>query len=542
MADLPQPGYNRNDGPVIEGDRDAVNTRRAFEEQGPDVAASRIRKEVDSILNSNATTEEKETYFKRYKEGLDGTKGGPNILPELSIAFGLYEKDRLFTSTGKRNLWLTGSENVVDPTKVRSEANRYGNQGNVLYQELVREFGSRFEKIKSENAVNYDDREGYGQKLRLPWMNTYVPEAQLKDKLQEDTRSAENRKAMSVLITHPELFKKIAETHGVDNEITKEEVNTFREKWESDRNLRKELSKNDPIMERRIGNALEVLQNAWSSDNYANNYNNKRGSVLKDHLSNDNMYNWYKIDWFAKDGTVTEASILNGLGYKDLKDAKERTPVLEESRTGKAGEKPLAGVTKLDNFDNTKLLGPNDGPFHVAQRMLKGQEEFFKEPGAFKKAHEDLMHAIGVKVGIHNEKQGSRQVNENNIQDVIKNINDRKNPQLRDWLISRYPGAGEKPASRVEAAGNYNDTRVTAQHSPKEVADNMLRGSELAKDKRAINALTNVLTQEMKGVTRVGVPLIREDNLEDVRKKIEAKEYAALTQWFNRRYPPRDKR
>lgn len=522
--------YNRADGPDREGNRDSANTRRIAEQQGSEAAAAHVRSELRAAETTLGNGSEYRQYVQTYLNGLRGGNGQPDILPSLAIAYGLQGGD--ITRNGRDH----GFGEILDPTKIDDKMRAASRSGNVLDREMYRELGRKHNEIRQNNERDYNFIGGYGQPFARSG-NGVVPVEQARDFQRGIDRTAENRAEMGVLATNDRLRRAIA---GSDGAITKDEAKAFAEKWDrNENNFRREFTNGSRTEEEKITNALDALNRQWDSTNYAHNGINANGSILQDHLTGlGNMYGLFGFSSLTNDGVLSDQSLARGLGFRRLDDAKRNLPAFDRARGDSSSlQSPMAGVQRESNFDNTRLNGRNEGPWHVANRMLQGQEEFFRNaPGGIDKARRDLTTALGVRSGVHNSRLGANQLTEDNMSKVIENINRLDNPALRDWLISRYPGS-QRLESRTEAAANYDDSRIARNgRLPSKIAENMVRGSEIADNQQAKRALQDVLRQQMRG-RREGDNILRPENYDQFRRAIEAKNIEALTTWFRRRYP-----
>ncbi|MBA3992803.1 MAG: hypothetical protein C0469_04690 [Cyanobacteria bacterium DS2.3.42] len=513
MAEAAQP-YDSTRGPVKEAAADAASIRTTLEKDGSDAAVTRLRSEVESVPERD-----RQTYNQALLKSLQGDARMPNILPEMAIAFGIQNSGSIMGSSFK---W--GSEKVVDADKISTAASR---ESNPIYQELYREMGNKYRNLRADNGQNTSLFDSTAQRFTIG--QVHVPESQLRKELATEGVRVEQRRQFGVLAANPKLFDGIAS----GGEITPDSVSSFKDKWDqtgtAGADFRKQYA---PTIEqqRQISQTLDNLKFAFDEER---NKDNKPGSVLKDNITG----------WFARNvtevassyGKMTRESLLSGLGYRSMEEARLRLPA-------DAGGKPIADVTSLSSYDNTKLLNAKDGPRGVATRMLSGQEQFFKdETGGVSKAITDLTTALGVKAGNHDER-AVNQVRPENRDKVIQAIQETGNTRLRDWFVSRYPADMASVAASAAAAGplENSSTKVVPKQGPDAVATNMLKDAGL--DASARQALSQVLHKDI-GVNwksvRSGTALITTDNLEDVRTKIAAKGNSKLIEWFDTKYPKR---
>ena len=313
-------------------------------------------------------------------------------------------------------------------------------------------------------------------------------------------------------------------------------VKDFQDKWNQTGTAGADFRKryaSTPDQQRQVGQTLENLRLSFDD---GKNKDNKPGSMLQDNVSG--FLARHGIEMFSSYGKMTKQSLLDGLGYKSFDEAKLRLPA-------DAGGKPIADVTSLSSYDNTKLLSKNDGPNGVARRMLSGQDQFFKdETGGMSKAIADLTTAIGPASGNYDDR-AVNQAKPENRDSVIKSIEATGNSRLRDWFVSRYPADMSAPLTAATSYGpiDNSSSRVVSKQGPDAVAKNMLEGSGL--DASARQALSKVLYKEI-GVdwksVRAGTPLINPDgnnNVDMVRDKIAATGNSKLIEWFDQKYPRR---
>lgn len=535
-VEIPQGTYNRNVGPDREGSNDAAATRRYYERFGADAASQHVHTELEAARRELFNDPEAlERYTISYVRGLRGNDELSNLLPKLALSYGLQNGDVISHSR-----WRTLSgEQVLDPQKIEDRLSRSTNQ---LEREMFRHAREFYDNFKRQNESSWNVA-GYGQRPLNILGGAIVPVSQAREAIRETDRTRNNREEMSVLATDRKLYESIARggdsSATQDNRISRQDLNNFRRRWDENRDdFRRQFTNGDVMQEEKITIALNALRRQWESQTHAN-AQNRDGSILQNHMSDSTLYNWTGLTWAASDGEMTHESLARGLGFNNLETARRQIPAADRARGDQAtGQSPMSGVRRESNFDNTRLNGRNEGPWHVARRMLQGQEEFFRNaPGGIEKAHRDLTAALGVRAGIHNSRQGANQLTEDNINKVIENINRANNPALRDWLISRYPGAGQRAESRTEAAANYDDSRYsrTSRH-PQKIAENMTRGSEVATDQRAMRALQDVIRQHVRG-RRDGENVLHSENYDAFKRAIEEKNNQALTAWFRRRYP-----
>jgi len=487
-----------------------------LEKDGAEAAVTKLRSEVDAMPERD-----RQAYSTALLKQLQGDSRNPNILPDMAIAFGMQNPSEISRDSSKP--WVR--RQIIDSDKITAAASR---ESNPIYQELYRELGTKYRSMRSENTANGKIWQADSQAWTLGGANVFKD--QFTEELRLDRQRTENRRTMGILAAKPELFKGLS----VGGQISHERVKEFQDQWNQSgaagESFRKKYA-STPDEQRRIGTALENLRTSF--DDERNKYG-QRGSLLENNI-NEFLPNWTGIEWFADYGQMTEKSLLDGLGYRSLDEARKRLPA-------DAGGKPIPEVTSLSNYDNTKLLNRNDGPMGVAKRMLSGQASFFKdEPGGVSKAVADLTAALGVKAGNHDER-AVNQVSQENRDKVIQAIQETGNTRLRDWFVSRYPQDMASVAASAVAAGPLDNasTKVVAKKGPDEVARNMLSGSGLDASARA--DLSKVLHKELdvnwKSV-RAGTPLITAENLEAARAKIEATKNAKLIEWFETKYPRR---
>lgn len=508
--ETPQATYDAARGPQREAAADAANIRTTLERDGAEAAVSRMRAEVDTVPERD-----RQAYNTALLRGLQGDGRSPNVLPDMALTFGLQNGGVLEQSrqAGERIVSATGVQNAV-----RQESNP-------VFQELYREFGTKYRALRQQNGESYN----LSTNLPLIGTDTIVPESQLRQGLESNKLHVENRRSVGLLATHPDLFNGIA---GSDKAISQTEVVAFQNKWNASgqegRDFRKKFAAT-PEMEKKISDTVENLRLAFDSDQ---NTGSKPGSLLEN--NRDNRY----FSAISSYGQMTEASLLRGLGYNSLADAKSRMPV-------DAGGKPIAEVTTLPNFDSTALRR-GEGPSGLAQRMLQGQSEFFKDaPGGAQKALADLTTAMGIRAGNFADRQGQNQVTAEKRNDIIKAIDETGNTRLRDWFISRYPeNAAPSADNRAPAAMDTASSSVVRRQGPDTVARNMLKESGL--DATAQRDLARVLHKDLGvdwNTVREGTRLInpegKPENMEMVREKVEATKNAKLIEWFNTKYPKR---
>ena len=518
MAESAQP-YDSARGPAREAASDATAIRSVLEKEGSDAAVTRLRSEVESVPERDRSA-----YNAALLRNLTGDNNRlPNILPDMAIAFGMQNSGNFM----EQNRWkapLYSADRVVNSDKLTSAASK---EANPVYQELYREMQNRYRALRAENGGNAAFWQHDSQKFRFG--EASVTESQLRRELALDQVRSENRRQFGALASNPKLFDAIAS----GGEITKDSIKSFQERWnqtgQSGADFRKQFA-STPEQQRQIGQTLDNLNYAFDEDRHKGN---KPGSVLKDNVMG--VLNSGYLEFASSYGKMTRDSLLSGLGYRSMEEARMRLPA-------DVGGKPIPDVTSLSNYDNTKLLGKNDGPNSVARRMLAGQEKFFKdEPGGVEKAIADLTKAIGPASGNYTDR-AVNQVTPENRDKVIQSINETGNGKLRDWFVSRYPSDMSAVAAATAATGPLDNasSKVVSKQGPDAVAMNMLKDAGLDASARA--ALSKVLHKEIGvnwGSVKAGTPLITESNLEDVRSKIASTNNSKLIEWFDRKYPRR---
>ena len=518
MAESAQP-YDSARGPVREAAADASGIRTVLEKEGADAAVTRLRSEIESVPERD-----RQTYNAALLRNLQGDSNRmPNILPDMAIAFGMQNSGSFL----EQNRWkspLYSADRIVNSDKLSSAASR---EANPVYQELYREMHNRYRSLKADNGANPYFWQSDSQKFRF--REASVTEEQLKRELAVDGIRSDNRRQFGALVSNPRLFDAIAS----GGEITKDNVTAFQEKWnqsgQTGADFRKQFA-STPEQQRQVGQTLDNLKYAVDEDRHKGN---KPGSVLKDNVMGVMGSGYLEIA--SSYGKMTRDSLLSGLGYKSMDEAKLRLPA-------DLGGKPITDVVSLTNYDNTKLLSKNDGPNGIARRMLSGQEKFFKdEPGGVDKAVADLTKAIGPNSGNYNDR-AVNQITPENRDKVIQSINETGNARLRDWFVSRYPADMSAVAASNAASGPLDNasSKVVSRQGPDAVAKNMLEGSGL--DSSARHALSKVLHKDI-GVNwasvKSGTPLVTNENLEDVRSKISSSGNSKLIEWFDTKYPKR---
>jgi hypothetical protein len=511
--------YDSAKGPTKEAAADAASIRTVLEKDGADAAVTRLRSEVESVPERD-----RQAYNTALFKGLTGDSNKmPNILPDMAIAFGMQNSGSFL----EQNRWKwNDSERIVNPDKLTSAASK---ETNPIYQELYREMYNKFRSLKSENSGNFNPLYAYAQGDRFV-RDYVVPEGQLKEQLATDLVRADNRRQFGVLASNSKLFDAIAS----GGEITQDSLKTFSDRWNqtgtSGADFRKQYA-STPEQQRQIGQTLDNLKYAFDDSRHKDN---KPGSVLQDNKAGFMARN--VTDYFHDYGKMTRDSLLSGLGYKSMDEAKLRLPA-------DVGGKPLADVVPLSSYDNTKLLNRQDGPMGIARRMLSGQDKFFKDaPGGMEKAVTDLTKVLSPSTDGTFVDKAVNQVTPENRDKVIQNIAATGNDTLRDWFVSRYPADMSAVEASTTAAGplDNSSSKVVSKQGPDAVATNMLKDAGL--DASAMKALSSVLYKDL-GVNwksvRSGTPLITNENLEDVRAKIAAKGNDKLIQWFDSKYPKR---
>lgn len=407
----------------------------------------------------------------------------------------------------------TGDSRTISPDKVRSAIVEQGRQGNQFNVELLRSFMSSYEDMRLSQS-----------RFGVSLFAGDLQRATLDTRLGQYKAQAENRQTIGVVAANRELFNAIS---GNDGTITQRDLERFRAQWDAPASQGGNDFRNrfgNAAQQERIATALDALDQRFKATNPPR-------PELKD-----------------GQGNITQETLLRGMGFTTLEQA-----VASHNRLSARNETPMQGVTRLNNFANTKLRA-GEGPQGVANRMLEGQTSLFANaPGGIEKARRDLATAIGTQTGIHNNRLGAPQVTEQNREQVLKNIEATGNAALRDWFVSRYPNRvtsdaptanQNNPARPAERATNYDSTRLHRKEGPQGVANRMLEGqdSQFANTPGGITQARRDLANAI-GVRagihnpRLNSEQVNDGNRDRVLENIRRTGNTALENWFKERYP-----
>ncbi len=536
--DVPPAGYAPNAKPEVEAKGDASTIRTVLERDGATAAADRLRQEVDAVPEA-----QRDAYNKALLTQLQGDGNNKNVLPELAIAFGLQHKDQV---TDHTMMWNLGREGIVSPDKINKAI---AGETNPVYQELYRQFGDKYKQIKADNAAGTGERPQSWDPFEVK-----VPESQLQERLAaSDARhvqQTDNRNKFAELATNPKLFDGIA---GADGAITKDKVQAFQDQWNQSGDAGKAFRAKyatSPDQERRVAQTVEDLKAAYDDPHHKGNVD---GSVLK-----DNRMTTLGIEAGSSYGTMTKDSLLKGMGYANMDEAKRRLPQDVTSPTAAASLKPNPDVNSVTDYKST-AQGYHDGPSQVAANMLKGdatqdQRKFFTNPDEAQRMLTDVLKQPDI---WKFDKQGQPHVTGENRDQVLaaiqaaeaKKATDSSKPannELSNWFASRYPkldSPAAPAAPDVEKAADFGATKVQKGLGADAVTRKILEGSGL--DDNARRQLMGVINnKDVTGVdfrsAKQGTEVLSPTNLEKVRDAIAAlPNNAALKAWFDKRYPQR---
>lgn len=532
--EVPPPGYAANAKPDVEAKGDATNIRTVLERDGATAAADRLRQEVDAVPAA-----QRDAYNAALLKELQGDgRNKTNVLPELAIAFGLQNKANTIDSNFR---W----GDSVSQDKINKAI---AGEKNPVYQELYRQFGDKYKQIKAENAGQSGFSDTYGQSLSP--FETMVPEKQLRERLQQANdkavRQTDVRNKFGELVTNPKLFDGIA---GPDGNITRDKVTAFQEKWnaagETGAAFRRQFAQT-PEQERKVNQTVEDLKNAYDDPRHKNNAD---GAIFK-----DNRVTTLGIEMGSAYGTMTRDTLLKGMGYKDMNEAKARLPV--DAPATNAPIKPIAEVNSVTDYNST-AQAKGDGPAQVANRMLRGdrtqdQTRFFTKPEEAQRMLTDVLKQPDI---WKFDQQGKPHVTAENRDQVLaaikaaeaKKAADTRQPEnseLSNWFASRYPKLDSTaPATPdVQPAADFGASKIIRGQGSDAISRKLVEGQNL--DDGARRALQKVINDKaVTGVdlasARTGTEVINATNLEKVREAVEKANNPQLTAWFNKRYPKR---
>ncbi len=130
---------------------------------------------------------------------------------------------------------------------------------------------------------------------------------------------------------------------------------------------------------------------------------------------------------------ITRETLTRGLGGPEATQN-----LLDDMRRRPDGSLPKP-VTAATDLEATRI-GRQEGPFHVAQRMLAGRD--FADPA---KAQRDMQAALGT---VFDHKQGSPQLEGQKMEKVREAIRQSGNTELYNWYNTRYPQGATFAPSR----------------------------------------------------------------------------------------------
>lgn len=427
-------GYDSSKGPQREALADAISIRKTLNDEGSDAAVNRMRTEINSVPER-----ERAAYNSALLKNLQGDGRASNILPEMSVAFGMQNPNEILRDSKKP--WVT--EKIVDPEKIRSATSR---ETNPVYQELYRQFGAKYQAIRAENGWNPYIWQNKSQMFTLGGVNVF--ESQLHGHQQVDKMQAENRKSLGLLATHPKLFNDIAS----GGDITMEKVERFQENWSQPGAAGVEFRKrygSTQEAQNRVGSTVEQLRMAFDDDR---NKDNKPGAVLKDNVAGV-IPRRTGIEWFNSYGRMTRESLLDGLGYRSIDEAKARTTLTDvrpadakQAQSGKrvSAEKRTDNMSSSSRPDQTAAIDNesskvirNQGPYAVAKNMLAGSD---LDNTALRDLTKVLLKDIGV--DWKSIRVGTPVINlegEGNLELVRSKVQATNNTKLIAWFDKKYP-------------------------------------------------------------------------------------------------------
>ncbi len=509
MADRPiEPGkYDPKQTPERNATADSATIVEEFKTKGADAAYQAMQRELDpQQLSQRGVTEQQRT---EYQTQLVDQLKKANILPELSIAAA---RDRSGKPADKGGADLQ-TNNQYDLAKIRAARD---NATNPVDKALYSTFADKYTDLRNETR----NGRSYGA----------VNDAVLQRHLEKTTAAAKNetfKKDVSVLATRPEVFDAIdrAGTAGrnragatpekTDGKITQENIEAFDKQWNNtDEAARKTFRNGFGTQEQQdqVDRAVKAL----------------KGGLEQPGLTDNNMVEG-RWNPFNANG-ITKDSLTAGLGGPDAV-AKYKAA---ENKLPNGADRPT--VAAAENYTDSRLQR-GQGPWHVANQMLKGQEGQFQDPA---RAQGDLTKALQT---TFKDKQGAEQLGEGRRDKVREEIRKGGNTELLNWFDKRFP---QRPADaapttpQVQRAADYSASRIVNGQGSDAISRKLVEGQNL--DEGARKVLQGIvgnkaITKVDLGSARTGTEVINPTNLEDVRKAVEAAKNTQLTEWFNKRYP-----
>ncbi len=511
MADTPiEPGkYDAKQSPGRNAGVDSTAIVDEFKTKGADAAYQALQKELDpQQLSQRGISEAQRT---EYQTKLVDQLKTAGILPELSIAAA---KDRSGKPTTEGGVDLQTNKQY-DLNKIRTARDTATNP---VDKALYSAFADKYTDLRNETR----NGRAYGA------VNDAVLQQHL-DKTAAAGKNEQFKKDVSVLATRPEVFDAIdrAGTESrnragvtpekTDGKITQENIDAFDKKWNNpDQTERDKYRAGFGTTEQQaqVDKAVKALKAGLEQPGLVDN-----GMV-------DGRYNPFVTNGITKD-TLTA-----GLGGPEAV-AKFKA---EQNKLPNGTDRPV--VAPAENYADSKLQR-GQGPWHVANKMLTGQEGQFQDPA---KAQRDLTKALQT---TFTDRQGAEQLGEGRRDKVREEIRKGGNTELLNWFDKRYPQrAGEAPPAgpQVEKAADFSASRIVSGQGSDAISRKLVEGQSL--DDGARKALQRIVADKSVtgvdlGSAKAGTEVINATNLENVRKAVEAANNPQLKEWFNKRYPKR---
>ncbi|MBX9947775.1 MAG: hypothetical protein K2Y39_01300 [Candidatus Obscuribacterales bacterium] len=511
MADRPiEPGkYDPKQTPERNATVDSTAIIDKYKTDGAEAAYQAMQKELDpqQLAQRGVTEQQRTEYQTKLVEQLQ--KSG--VLPEISIAA---VKDRAGKPADQGGTDLqTG--NRYDINKVRAARDAATNPvDRALYTAFADKYddlrnGNRYAPVNDATLTSHMDRTN----------------AAARAKAQDD----QFKKDISVLATRPEVFDAIDKAgtesrnragvtpEKTDGKITDENIAAFDKKWnDPDETARKKFRETFGTQEQQdqVDRAVKAL----------------RGGLEQNNLTNNNMVEG-RYNPFVTNG-ITKDTLTAGLGgpeavakYKQQENTRPDGTVRPE-------------VAAAQNFADSKL-NRGEGPWHVANQMMKGQEGSFQDPA---KAQRDLTKALQASF---TDRQGAEQLANGGRDKVREEIRKSGNTELLNWFDKRYPKpeGPEKPVVKPEptAVSDFSGTVLKDKNDgPRAIAGRMTQGQEqfFQDPAKATKDLARAIGTEF-GIhnSKQGAPQVTKENYDNVVEAIKKTQNAELLAWFQKRYP-----
>lgn len=515
MADRPiEPGkYDPKQTPERNASVDSTAIVDKYKTDGAEAAYQALQKELDpqQLAQRGVTDQQRTAYQTKLVEQLQ-TAG---VLPEISIAA---VKDRAGKPADQGGSDLQ-TNNQYDINKIRAARD---SATNPVDKALYTAFSDKYNDLRNENRNGraYAPINDAALTRHMDKTNAAA---------RETAQNEQFKKDVSVLATRPEVFDAIdkagTETRNragvvpekTDGKITEENIAAFDKKWnDPNETERKKFRDGFGTQEQQdqVDRAVKAL----------------KGGLEQDRLVNNGMVEG-RWNPFNENG-ITKDTLTAGLGgpeavakYKQQENTRPDGTVRPE-------------VAPAQNFADSKL-NRGEGPWHVANQMMKGQEGQFQDPA---KAQRDLTKALQSSF---TDRQGAEQLANGGRDKVREEIRKSGNTELLNWFDKRYPKpeGPEKPVVKPEptAAADFSSTKLRDKNDgPRAIAGRMTQGQEqfFTDPAKATRDLAKAIGVE-SGIhnSKQGAEQVTKENYDNVIKSIQATNNAELLAWFQKRYP-----